>query len=162
MATTNYQLDIVIERPVEEVFSFFCDLKNHVHLHPLLTKVGVEDRFENEEGQIVTVFKLEETIKVLGWFSMPNTYIAHRVLLEEQNTCIFSVKTFPNIHLSSSYVFLKEGNQRTKIKEEVNIQAPFGMSGFVTKTAKNAHATLLKALKQYLERAETNAISPRG
>ena len=151
MTTTNYQLDIVIERSVEEVFPFFCDLRNHVHLHPLLTKVKITDTFENKVGQAVTTFKLEEKIKVMGGLSMPNTYVAHRILSEDKNTCTFSVKTFPNVDLSSSYIFLEVGNQCTKIEEKVNIQAPWGLSGFVTKTAKNAHITLLKKLKQYLE-----------
>jgi hypothetical protein len=149
--TTNYQLDIAIKEQPVAVFNFFSDLQNQVYLHPLLTKVSEIKRFENEKGQEVTVFEIQERIKMLGFISLPNTYMAHRILLKEQNTCVFEVRSFPGIYLSSSYTFSEHGTNCTKVEEKVSIEAPFGLSGFVTKTAKQAHSTLLIKLKQYLE-----------
>ncbi|BDS10526.1 hypothetical protein [Aureispira anguillae] len=149
--TTGYKLSIEVEQQALEAFNFFCDLDNHVHLHPLLTKVTEVDSFYNDKGKEVTVFEIEERVKILGLISMPNKYIAHRILQKEQNTCVFEVKSFPNICLSSSYTFLENGGNKTEIQEHVKIQAPLGLSNFVTKTAKNAHHTLLEQLKEYLE-----------
>jgi len=147
---TSYQLTIEVKQQATDVFNFFCNLENHVHLHPLLTKVTIEKVFYNEKGQEVTVFEIQERIKILGFISIPNTYIAHRILLKEPNSCIFEVKSFPNICLSSSYVFIDNGPNSTQVEEQVSIEAPFGLSGFVTKTARNAHQVLLEQLKQHL------------
>lgn len=148
---TSYQLTIEVKQQATDVFNFFCNLENHVHLHPLLTKVTIEKVFYNDKGQEVTVFEIQERIRILGFISIPNTYIAHRILLKEQNSCIFEVKSFPNICLSSSYVFIDNGPNSTQVEEQVSIEAPFGLSSFVTKTARNAHHVLLEQLKQHLE-----------
>lgn len=148
---TSYQLTIEVKQQATDVFNFFCNLENHVHLHPLLTKVTIEKVFYNDKGQEVTVFEIQERIRILGFISIPNTYIAHRILLKEQNSCIFEVKSFPNICLSSSYVFIDNGPNSTQVEEQVSIEAPFGLSSFVTKTARNAHYVLLEQLKQHLE-----------
>jgi hypothetical protein len=156
--TTSYKLDIEIKEQPVDVFNFFSDLKNHVHLHPLLTKVEVVKTFDNEKGQEVTVFEIQERVKVLGFISMPNTYIVDRVLLTEQTKCVFEVRSFPGIRLSSSYTFLETENNGTKIEENVTIEAPFGLSGFVTKTAKSAHTVFLGQLKDYLEQKNGQAL----
>jgi hypothetical protein len=154
--TTSYQLNIEIEEKAIDVFDFYCDLQNHVHLHPLLTKVTIVDTFENEKGEDVTVYEIQERIKALGFISMPNTYSVHRILLREENKCVFEVKSFPNISLSSAYIFSETGVNSTQLEENVKIESPWGLSGFVTKTAKNAHHTSLTKLKQYFEQKIDN------
>lgn len=149
--TSNYQLTIEIEEGAREVFNFFCDLQNHVHLHPLLTEVKIVKTFQNEQGQEVTVYEIHEKVKMFGFISVPNTYIAHRIVLKETQICIFEVKSFPRISLSSSYTFSECGANKTVVEEKVRIETPWGLSGFVTKTAQKAHLTLLERLKQYLE-----------
>ena len=153
--TAGYKLNIEIKEEAADLFNFFCDLKNHVHLHPLLTKVNVVKTFCNEKGQEVTVYEIQERIKVLGFLSMSNTYIANRILLREENKCVFEVKAFPNIFLSSSYTFLETGNS-TQLEQEVTIEAPLGLSGFVTKTARSAHDISLVKLKQHFNRKMDN------
>jgi hypothetical protein len=148
---TNYQLNIEIKEQAKTVFNFFCDLQNHIHLHPLLTEVKIVQTFQNEKGQEVTVYEIHERVKMFGFLSVPNTYIVHRILLKEDNTCIFEAKSFPRIHLSSSYAFLEQGEDGTKVEAQVRIETPFGLSGFVTKTAKKAHTTLLEQLKTHME-----------
>lgn len=151
LRTTDYQLNIEIKQSMEEVFNYFSDLSNHVDLHPLLTKISLLKEFQNEKGQDVSVFKIQERIPILGKISISNTYTAHRILLEVPKTCIFEVKSFPWVYLSSSYIFRSNGMDRTAIQEEVIIRAPWGVSRFVTKTAKKAHGSLLTRLKQRLE-----------
>lgn len=148
---TNYQLTKEIKEQTSTVFNFFCDLKNHVHLHPLLTEVKEVKTFLNEKGQEVTVFEIHEYIKIFGFISVSNSYIAHRIVLKEARTCIFEVKSFPKVYLSASYAFSEVGDKDTILEAEVIITTPWGLSGFVTKTAQKAHITLLEQLKQYLE-----------
>lgn len=154
--TTSYQLNIEIEQPRGKVFDYFSDLQNHVYLHPLLTKVTLLEEFHNNKGQIVSVFEIQERIRVLGFITVPNTYTAHRILLEEPKTCIFEVKSFPWVQLSASYMFVDEGINKTKIQEDVRVKAPWGLSGFVTKTAKKAHHSLLRMLKEQLEESSVH------
>ncbi|WP_052599837.1 SRPBCC family protein [Aureispira sp. CCB-QB1] len=149
---TSYEIDIVVERTLADVFSFFSDLQNHVHLHPLLKSVRIAQQFRDEEGQNVTIFEIQERVKVWKSIFIPKTYLAHRVLLEEENTCIFTVRSFPSISLSCTYQFTASNTNHTHILEQVTINAPLGLSSFVTKTARNAHLTLLRQLKQYLEK----------
>ncbi|MBL4650542.1 MAG: hypothetical protein JKY03_12495 [Aureispira sp.] len=147
--TTNYQLNVEIKENAANVFNFYCDLQNHVHLHPLLTKVTIVETFQKEKGQEVTVYEIQERITVLGFISVSNTYTVHRILLREEKKCVFEVKSFPNISLSSAYLFSERGVNCTQLEEKVKIEAPWGLSGFVTKTAKNAHYISLTKLKQH-------------
>lgn len=150
--TTTYRLNVEIKEKGEKVFNFLSDLHNHVDLHPLLTKVSIMKTFHNEKGQEVTVYKIHERIKIFKFFYMFNSYIVSRTLLREQNKCVFRVKSFPAIHLSSTYTFLETETNETQLEESVVIKSPFGLSGFVTKTARDAHEISLAKLKEYLER----------
>lgn len=149
--TTSYQLKVEIKEKAVNAFNFLSDLHNHVDLHPLLTKVSIMKTFHNEEGQEITVYKIDERIKVFRFFYMSNSYVVNRTVLKDQNKFVFEVKTFPNIHLSSTYTFLETETNETQLEESVVMKSPLGLSGFVTKTARDAHEISLAKLKEYLE-----------
>ena len=149
--TTSYQLKVEIKEKAVNAFNFLSDLHNHVDLHPLLTKVTIIKTFENEAGQEITVYKIDERIKMLNLFYISNSYVVNRTLFSDQNKFVFEVKTFPNIHLTSTYTFLETETNETQLEESVVIKSPVGLSGFVTKTARDAHEVSLAKLKTYLE-----------
>jgi hypothetical protein len=136
-------IDQFVPAPPADVYALMVDPNNLPRLHPLVKRVVI-----TRQDATRIDFELDEDVP-LGPFSVHNRYSG---TFELQPDAPRSLRTFgvsaPRVTVRGHFTFDPERNG-TLLRESVVISAPFGLQGFVTRTALDAHRRQLQAIAKH-------------
>jgi hypothetical protein len=140
---TPHLLEQFVPAPPASVYALMADPNNLPRLHPLIRRIAI-----TRQDATRVEFELDETVP-LGPFSIHNRYTG---TFELQPNAPRSLRTFgvssPRVTVRAQFTFDPE-RDGTLLRESVVITAPFGLQGFVTTTALDAHRQQLQAIAKH-------------
>ena len=143
--------EIEIGVPPATVHAFLCDLHNYVELHPLIE--SIRELPPTGARPDAHRFRVVDRIP-FGPFRLRTTYTAELAPIGEREVHGRAWQT-PGVRLHSIYR-LEDASSGTRVLEEVSIEAPWGLRGFVVRRAREAHCVTLQRTKAHLERTGAN------
>ena len=144
MAHSSFTLDTFIQTPPEALRSFLASLDNHPKIHPLIISVQHADPIMSADGTELQCYRITDRMK-LGPFTLHFTYrVTNRV--GQAGEIIYEAFQSPHIHLYNTTFLLPESNG-TRLKEDVQIDAPVILMKTVYKGALQSHREMFARLK---------------
>ncbi len=148
MAHSSFTLDTFINVPTETLRGFLATLDNHPKIHPLIISVQPDSPVTTAEGVLLKRYRITDRMK-LGPFKIQFTYrVINRV--GSAGEIIYEAFQSPSIHLYNTTFLQPEGNG-TRLKEDVQIDAPALLMKTVYKGAIQSHQEMFARLKTLFE-----------
>lgn len=147
MSETGFRHTIEIAALPDVLHDFLSDLRNYLPLHPLIE--SIEDLPPIPALPGARHYRVVDRIP-FGPFRLTTRY---RAALESVSARAVRGHAwqFPGVHLVTDYLLQPTGGG-TRLVEQVAVEAPSPLLGFVTRQASRAHAETLRAMKALLER----------
>ena len=146
MSASDFTHEIVIGVPYPQVRDFLADLHNIVPLHPLI--ISMEDLPALREMPGVRRYRVTDRI-ALGPLRMRVRYTAAIEVLGKHEILAHAWQS-PGIHLRTVYR-MKEAGEETRVTEDVWVEAPRILRGYVIDQASQSHEKMLTEMKTLLE-----------
>ena len=148
MAHSSFTLDTFINAPPETLRDFLATLDNHPKIHPLIIAVQHDSSTTTPDGTPVQYHRITDRMKS-GPFTIQFTYrVTNRVGPEGE--IIYEAFQCPGIHLYNTTVLHPELSG-TRLKENVQIDAPALLMRTVYKGAIQSHQEMFANLKILFE-----------
>jgi ligand-binding SRPBCC domain-containing protein len=148
MATAQFQQEIIIQAPVEQVLGFMAVMENHQQIHPLVVDIRLLNTTAAPDGVPIRHYAIRDRMRYRP-FTLQFTY--HTAFQVRPGAeLILDAAQFPRIRLHNIVRFLPEGTS-TCVTEQVNIQAPRLLMATVFEEAQRLHRDMLLNLKKCLE-----------
>ena len=130
-----------INAPIDKITPFFMNFSKFGEVHPLMKKV--EKISENE----ATFY---ETVKISGFIPHNFSYPAKMTRNENNNSVTMFAEPKPSVFLELKFDFFQEAN-RTKIIEEINIEASYLVSRILKRQVVKSHRKLVENIQTVLQ-----------
>lgn len=141
----TFELEQWVNGPVDAVYALLSDPTRLSVLHPLIERVTVTHRDDSR----VEVGLFEHV--PLGPFSVPNSYRATYFMQPEAPRRLRALgESFPKVVIDTDYSLEPQG-ERTRVTERTTVRALLFLTGFVAKTAREAHRKQLENLSKYFD-----------
>ena len=141
-ATPDIQLDQEVPASRERVHALLTDLRALAPLHPLIESIEAMPGDPDRPG---AVFHRVTDRFVFGPLRFRTRYVAALEPLGPE--CVRGdAWQSPGVRLRTLYHLEALSEATTRIREEVRVEAPFGMRGFVVRQAREAHRRMLADL----------------
>lgn len=137
---------ILIDSPVPVIYNYLLDPTNLTRLHPLI--VGVERLPSGREGSARVV--IQDKITVLGFIPVYKKYEASFTAIELDRQLLLETFTSPGIHIRNT-ITLSRVDGKTEVEEQVQVEVPAWVAGFVMKQIRYSHGEMLQRLKALIE-----------
>ena len=152
MAHSSFTLDTFIQAPPEALRIFLASLDNHPKIHPLIISVQHASPIMSADGtELLQCYRITDRMKI-GPFTIHFTYrVTNRV--GQTGEIIYEAFQSPRIHLYNTTFLLPERNG-TRLKEDVQIDAPSILMKTVYKGAIQSHQEMFARLKTLFDPQE--------
>ncbi|MGJ6966009.1 hypothetical protein ACSDR0_29285 [Streptosporangium sp. G11] len=142
-------ISITIDAPIQQVFSAYSNINNHLGMHSFLKRVVTHDAW-TKFGKRNVNFTAVEEIPYEGSIVVSNTHAQQRIDLDEfyYETDTWSV---PNVVTHQKIVFKKLSNSKTQVTEYLTFDADTTLIDFVVAGGVSSHEATQAGLKQAIE-----------
>jgi ligand-binding SRPBCC domain-containing protein len=148
MAEAHFEQEIIIQAPLEDVLAFMEKMENHQKIHPLVVSIRLIESASAPDGVPIRNYAIRDRMR-LGPLTISFTY--HTAFqVRPGGELILDATQFPRILLHNIFRFQPEG-AGTRVKAEVNIQAPRLLIKTVFEQAQQSHRQMWLNLKTLLE-----------
>lgn len=165
----SFELEIEIAVPRAVLHAHLCALENLAPLHPLIESIrALPPRADLPQARH---YRVVDQIPV-GPFTMRTVYTAaldpvaddevHGHAWQSPGVYLHTVYRLEPGQSASGVPSAAGTTETTRLREQVSLRAPFGLRGFVTWQARNAHWTTLQKMKVLLESGAPAAADPRS
>lgn len=138
----SFEIDTLVQAPVERVRALFADPQRWIRLHPLIQEII-------EEAGNPGFFQIREVVRFAG-IPIDNRY---RARIAPHDAGVDSEAwSSPAIHVDNRLRWFAEGSA-TRIREACSIEAPAPLADYVTRTARRAHEEQLDRVRDTLDTA---------
>ncbi len=148
MTNARFEQEIFIQTPPEKALGFMENVENHLKVHPLMVSIRLLETSTAPDGTPVQSYAIRDRMR-LGPLIIRFTYHA-ALQVRPEGELIFDAFQFPRIKLHNIFRFQPE-EAGTRVKEEVNIQAPRFLIKMVYEQAQQSHRRMWLNLKELLE-----------
>lgn len=131
----------------DDVRAFYVDLRNIIHVHPLVVSVTASDRTESGDGY-TQGYRVRDRIP-LGPLTMAVGYTA-RVTVPGHGDVHTEARQFPRVRLVGNVSFDPTGDG-TRLTERLHISAPRPLAAFTVREAVKAHQAMLVGIREHFE-----------
>jgi hypothetical protein len=128
-----------------DVREFYVDLDNIKTLHPLVVSVQRTGRTENMDGYRQS-YRVTDRIP-FGPISFPVSYTA-TLQVPAAGDVLAEARQFPGVRLDGRVSFAA-ADGGTLLTEEVDITAPWPLTGFTVRQAVAAHTAMLAGIRRH-------------
>jgi hypothetical protein len=148
MAHLSFTLDTFIQASPATMRQFLVTLDNHPKIHPLIISVRHDGLTTTADGTELARYRITDCMK-LGPFNIQFTYrVTNRI--GQAGEIIYEAFQSPRIHLYNT-TFLQPEGSGTRLKEDVQIDAPSILMPTVYKGAIQSHQEMFARLKALFE-----------
>jgi hypothetical protein len=133
----------------DDVRAFYVDLRNIIHVHPLVVSVTPSDRTDSGDGY-TQGYRVRDRIP-LGPLTVTVGYTA-RVTVPGQGDVHTEAQQFPRVRLIGNVSF-DPSCDGTRLTERLLITAPRPLAGFTVREAVKAHQAMLGGIREHFERS---------
>lgn len=149
----SFELNIFIDRPVDEVYGHLAEPINMIGLQPYMTTIDILKEQKDAEGVVIRPFYMMETYR---WGGLPifrsRVYTAIHVTKPNEEL-VFREYRKPGIKVIYTYEF-RHDDERTHVTQKVRFeQVNKLIENMVFKRANKAQRALLTNLKVRLEKS---------
>jgi hypothetical protein len=145
MSTREHTLTEDIAACPDDVRTFYVDLENIKHVHPLVVSVRTVNRRETVDGYVQT-YRVGDRISV-GPLRLRTNYVA-RLEVPAAGDVSSEARQFPGVRLTSRMSFEPIG-AGTRVVERIRIQAPRPLASLTNRMAVQAHAEMLAGIRHH-------------
>jgi ligand-binding SRPBCC domain-containing protein len=146
MKSITFLNRIIIKAPAADIYNYLMDPQNLTHLHPLI--IGVKQLPGIRIGSARV--EIQDKIIVLGLIPIYKKYEASFTAIEQDKQMLLETFTSPGIHIKNTITLAISGKE-TKVEEQVIVEVPAWIAGFVMKQIRFSHGEMLQTLKKTLE-----------
>ncbi|MFO0555071.1 MAG: hypothetical protein U0271_42230 [Polyangiaceae bacterium] len=143
MAERRFEVEVVVDAPLEAVRAAIPDAPSIIELNPLVASY----RLVKTEGK-TEHYEILDRVRVLG-FAMPVRYAAAITPVEGG---FDSSTASPGRLTTTNQLRFGASARGTWVRELVVMRGPPLVVGFAAKTAERAHETMLRTLRERVER----------
>lgn len=148
MAHSSFTIDTFIQASPDALRRFLAPLDNHTKIHPLIISIQQDGTMTSNDGTILQRYRITDRMK-LGPFTIQFTYrVTNR--LGPSGEIIYEAFQSPRIHLYNT-TFLQPEGDGTRLREDVQIDAPAILLQTVYKGAIQSHQEMFARLKTLFE-----------
>jgi hypothetical protein len=150
MGWLNLEKSVVIRAPKEEIYAELVEPHRQIGLQPLLVDVEEIERSENDDGSAFRVFDAVERFRFLGVLRWRNRIRVRIDLTRSGEVADFEARSAPGIKVRSRFTLSARGDG-TAVREQIHVEVPALLRGFVAGQVERAQDRLLANLKSRLE-----------
>jgi ligand-binding SRPBCC domain-containing protein len=149
MKSISFHNRISILAPAADIYNYLMEPRNLIHLHPLI--IGVRPLLSESPGS--TRIEIQDKIMLLGRVPFYKKYEASFTSIEKDRQLLLETFTSPGIHIKNTITLSESGNE-TEVEEQVLVEVPAWIAGFVMKQIEFSHVEMIKSLKKGWNRRE--------
>lgn len=146
-ATRRFERSVAIRSEPGAIEAELADPQRQIGLQPLLVSVSEIDGGDSTRTRH---FEAIEIVRVFGCVKLRNRIRVRIHVTRPGEVVEFEASSFPGIVVHSRFT-LSRVESGTHVREEVRLEAPILLRGFVASEAMRAQEELLANLKQRLE-----------
>lgn len=150
MSTTSFSRSQRIAAPATQIYAHLSEPASYLGLQPLLIEVTETARGEDSRGRPTRTFRSVEKFRLFGFLPYHNTITTHMTLALPGERIECDVHSPGGVRLHNAFILSAEGDV-SLVSDEVSIECPRLLLGFVGREARKAHERLLLNLKQRME-----------
>jgi Polyketide cyclase / dehydrase and lipid transport len=144
MARAAFTQSIHIAAAPDAVKASLADYSHHNVIHPMIVSVQTLDPATTPEGRPLRRYNITDRVR-MGPFTFGITYLA-TISEAADGALVSAAYQQPRVHLHNVTHCLPEGDG-THVEEQIDIEAPGLLIGYVLKQARQAHSRMLANLK---------------
>jgi hypothetical protein len=148
--STSFRLSQHIAAPAGRIYAHLSEPASFLGLQPLLIEVTETGRGSNADGRPTRTFRSVERLRLFGFLPWRNAITTHMTLAQADRRIECEVHSPGGVHLRNAFT-LESENGASLVADEVSIDCPRWLTGFVVGEARKAHQRLLLNLKQRME-----------
>jgi hypothetical protein len=141
---------IHIQASPQKLFAFLSEPRSAIGLQPLVVEVIEHERGVDEQGRPFRRYQAAEQFRFFGFIPYVNRINVVMTLAVENEKITHEVHSPGAVYLHSTYT-LQPMNEGTVVVENVVIESPRFLAGYVVRTASQAHDQLMENLKRVME-----------
>jgi ligand-binding SRPBCC domain-containing protein len=146
MKSISFRNRISIQAPAAEIYVYLMEPRNLPQLHPLI--IGVKSLPSANPGSARV--EIQDKMKLLGLIPVYKKYEASFTSIEQDRQMVLETFTSPGIHIKNT-ITLTESESGTEVEEQVLVEVPSWIAGFVMRQIELSHSEMLRTLKLTLE-----------
>lgn len=146
MKSILFRNTITIQAPPESIYTYLMEPQNLPQLHPLIIDVKP---LNSDSADSIRV-EIQDRILLMGFIPFYKKYTASFTALEPTRCMLLETFTSPRIHIQNT-ISLSETDTGTLVEEQVKLEAPGLIAGFVMKQIEFSHKEMLASVKKTLE-----------
>jgi ligand-binding SRPBCC domain-containing protein len=150
VSTVSFSLQEGIAAPRERVYAHLSEPASFLGLQPLLIEVTETGRGEDGSGRPTRTFRSVEKLRLFGFLPWRNAITTRMTLTQPNQRIECEVDSPGGVRLRNAFVLCDEGGESV-VRDEVTIECPRLLAGFVLGEARKAHERLLSNLKKRME-----------
>ena len=150
MSTASFRLSQTIAAPAGRIYAHLSEPASFLGLQPLLIEVTETDRGEDAAGRPTRTFRCVEKLRLLGFLPYRNAITTRMTLARPNERIECEVQSPGGVCLRNAFTVSADSGGSI-VADEVTIECPRWLRGFVLGEARKAHARLLLNLKQRME-----------
>jgi ligand-binding SRPBCC domain-containing protein len=149
MKSILFRNRISIQAPASKIYAYLMEPRNLPQLHPLI--IGVKTLPSTSSGSVRV--EIQDKMKLMGLIPLYKKYEASFTSIEQDRRLVLETFTSPGIHIKNT-ITLTESESGTEVEEQVLVEVPSWIAGFVIKQIEFSHGEMLRTLKITLEIVE--------
>jgi hypothetical protein len=146
MKSIPFRNRISIQAPAAKIYAYLMEPRNLPQLHPLI--IGVKPLLGASPGSVRV--EIQDKIMLMGMIPVYKKYEASFASIEQDRQLVLETFTSPGIHIKNT-ITLTESESETEVGEQVLVEVPSWIAGFVKKQIEFSHGEMLRTLKIKLE-----------
>ena len=150
MSTSSFTRSQRIAAPAEQIYAHLSDPASYLGLQPLLVEVTETARGADAQGRPTRTFRSVEKLRLFGFLPYRNTITTLMTLARPGERIECEVHSPGGVRLRNAFTVSVDGDA-SLVSDEVSIECPRLLRGFVVGEARKAHERLLHNLKQRME-----------
>jgi len=150
VTTLRFETSTTIDASPAAIYAELAEPRRQLGLQPLLVDVHEIERGETDTGAAYRVFEAVERFRFFGVVRWHNRIRVRVELVRPGEILAFEAKSRPGITLRSRFS-LESSAAATVVREQLEIEVPALLAGFVGREAERVHEQLLANLKRRLE-----------
>jgi hypothetical protein len=150
VATATFDVSERIAAPRERIYAHLSEPQSFLGLQPLLVEVTETDRSADSRGRPTRTFRSVEKLRLFRFIPYRNAITTRMTLATPNERIECEVASPGGVTLRNAFTLHPDGSD-VLVGDEVTIECPSWLRGFVVAEAKKAHRRLLQNLKRRME-----------
>ena len=150
MPAASFSLSERIAAPVDRIYAHLSEPASFLGLQPLLIEVTETGRGSDDQGRPTRTFRSVEKLRLLGFLPYRNAITTRMTLARPNERIECEVDSPGGVRLRTVYTLRRDGRE-SEVGDEVTVECPRLLQGYVVGEARRAHQRLLHNLKRRME-----------